>query len=424
MTVLRPSEAASFVLYEFLSSMVSTPPHDRQTPGLLRIAARALSRRAGEFNPLQGADKIWFHSTTHNQRESLAPVWRKMGEGAIWADLADPFAAWGASLDKALLRARAAYLDYPPELKDLYHLALAEAELLERAFRRARPRAVVTSNDHSPRHMGLMLAAWRTDVPITYIQHAAVGGEEPALANFDMALLHGQHACERYVQAGPLAKSVFFVGAPKLDAATAGNGEKCGDAIGVCPAVNASAQAIMEILDKARRTAPDRPLILRLHPRSDARIYLPDGVEESNPATETVAGFLHRCAVLVADDSNIAIEALVFGVRVVRMSFAGALRDQYGIGGDPVFKDWTTDHRGFAAMLTRALVTDETINFQEAASRYFSNVGTPWSGRAGDLAAAAIRWRYHGGDQPDGLISLPPNIMPTTILEPNETTNG
>lgn len=395
---MAPHEDAEYILYEFMSAMKSPPPTAPVMPGFLTQLRRRLRRAAGGFDPVAGKGRIWLHATTQNQRESLSSVAAALGKDAFDAGLFSPFTDWGAALDSAC-----AGIDRKmtqASLRAVYRLAVGEAVLIEKALRTHPPAAVLTTNDHSPRHRGLILAARRAGVQVAYLQHAAVGGVEPPLNQFGLALLHGPHAADHYRRRGPLAPRTYFVGAPKLDESTADHCEQgAAQAIGVCPALNTDAKAIRKIVDVVRSVAKDRPVIVRLHPRANHLPAPPDGVQMSDAKHESTPAFLRRLKALVVDDSNIAIEALALGVQSVRVSFDGRLRDQYGISGDPAFASWETDIRGLPAGIEKALDAD-CATVRAAAARYFQDPGAE---TAGERVAAILRWAYLGGSKPKKL---------------------
>ncbi|MEJ7665852.1 MAG: hypothetical protein WKG07_43225 [Hymenobacter sp.] len=100
---------------------------------------------------------------------------------------------------------------------DLIFYAIGYYEVYRRALRHYRPRAVVFANDHNDDTRALLLACRAEGVPTAYVQHASVSANFPPLG-FDLSLLEGQDALDKYRQCGPVRGRVELVGMPKADA--------------------------------------------------------------------------------------------------------------------------------------------------------------------------------------------------------------
>ncbi len=415
-----PSLDPEFILYEFLTGPNQAKIKSFQeakgatvSSGHRSIFRRTASRLKQTLSPAppvpipNPGQIIWCHTTTQNQTEMLAPVHRALGERSSWWDLFNPYLAWRrlsnaeftpdkAQSDNRLKQNERAAAIASPTLIDIYAVALAEAELLVRTLSSTPPKAVLTTNDHSPRHMALRYATHVTGVPLVYLQHAATGGLEPALSGYTAALLQGHHAAELYRQQGSLPQDTYLVGSPKLDQTNhQQSGRSRPQGIGLCPGLEAKPEKTLSVIETVRAALPDSiSLMLRLHPRMgnlDAWAKVISCVDHrSDAASVSVTTFLNQCRVIVADDSNIAIEALACNCQPIRTAFGAEIGDQYQISASPFFQNWTASHEQLEDKIKQAFDQSENTGLKTAAKAFYANIDTVWDNRSASLIAAIL----------------------------------
>ena len=278
---------------------------------------------------------------------------------------------------------------------DLVFYAIGYYEVYRRALRHYRPRAVVFANDHNDDARALLLACRAEGIATAYVQHASVSTYFPPLG-FDLSLLEGQDALDKYRQCGPVAGRVALVGMPKADAYlsrknTAPAVRRVGVACNLLDAV-ADVEATLAYL---LAELPGLTFCLRPHP-GDRRDYGPlrqrfPRLLFSEGRAESVFEFLLRQDALVAGNTSTHLEATLLNLVSLyyRFSPAGGPADYYGYAAHGL-ADWPTTLPELAALL-RAYALAKPADHYRRAAYYNATLGTADEGHSRELAARLLR---------------------------------
>ena len=252
-----------------------------------------------------------------------------------------------------------------------------------------RPAVVLVANDHVMRTRVLLLAARDEGIPTAYVQHASVTSRFPRLS-VDVAFLDGRDALEKYLGVGPTRTRVFLTGSPLHDGLVAEREQRPASArLGIClnplddpTQVRALVRALVERGEGA--------IEVRAHPRDERpwRSWLPESAVESvrSAREEPIERFFDRVGVVLAGDSNVHLEAALYGRSSLYLRSVGAGTDAYGFvrsGLVPELRD--------PSHVPPALAAIRGARPPEAAlRRYDATVGTVWAGRSGRLVREVL----------------------------------
>jgi hypothetical protein len=263
-----------------------------------------------------------------------------------------------------------------------------------RALRHYRPQAVVFANDHNDDARALLLACRAEGVPTAYVQHASVSTNFPPLG-FDLSLLEGQDALDKYRQCGPVRGRVELVGMPKADRFLAQrNTAPQVRRVAVACNLLDELPALLAALTYLLRELPALTFTLRPHPgdRRDfatLRQALP-GLGWSDPHQENVFQFLQAHDALVAADTSTHLEATLLNVASVyyRFSPTPTLADYYGYAARGL-SEWAHSLPELAAALGR-LAQHKPRDLYRRAAYYNATLGTPDEGHSRALAVRRL----------------------------------
>jgi len=191
-------------------------------------------------------------------------------------------------------------------------------EVYRRALRHYRPRAVFFANDHNDDARALLLACQAEGVPTAYVQHASVSTNFPPLG-FDLNLLEGQDALDKYRQCGPVRGRVELVGMPKADAfLSQKNQQSQVRHVGIACNLLDTTEAITVAVAHLLREFPDLTFTFRPHP-SDPRDFRPLRAQYprllfSDARQQHVFEFLRQQDALIAADTSTHLEATLLNV--------------------------------------------------------------------------------------------------------------
>ncbi|MFC7668476.1 hypothetical protein ACFQT0_14670 [Hymenobacter humi] len=223
-------------------------------------------------------------------------------------------------------------------------------------------------------------------MPTAYVQHASVSANFPPLG-FDLSLLEGQDALDKYRLCGPVQGQVELVGMPKADAYLARrNTAPAVRRVGVACNIHDPLGPLTEALVYLLRELPELTFTLRPHP-SDGRDFEPlrkllPALQWSSARQENVFDFLLRQDALVAADTSTHLEATLLNVASI----------YYRFGTNPL----TDDYYGYAAQglveranspteLAEALrryARHKPADLYRRAAYYNATLGTPDEGRS------------------------------------------
>ncbi|MBD2768039.1 hypothetical protein IC235_09070 [Hymenobacter sp. BT664] len=338
---------------------------------LARVLGYAALRLVGNvFRPIRNPDElreaVWLYVVSANNYEALEFIRQGRPDAVLVAGQAKNIGRYNALVNRLPLRCKLLYYWQFPlafvgllrtegrrawRFFDFIFYAIGYYEVYRRALRHYRPRAVVFSNDHNDDTRSLLLACRAEGVPTAYVQHASVSTYFPPLG-FDLNLLEGQDALDKYRLCGPVHGRVELVGMPKADAyLSMKNIHPFISRVGLACNIHDPLPAIADVLVHLVRELPDLTFTLRPHP-SDERDFeslrqLLPNLQWSSARSENVFNFLLRQDALVAADTSTHLEATLLNVASI----------YYRFGTNPL----TKDYYGYAA---RGLV-DQAENLRQ-----------------------------------------------------------
>ncbi|WP_229725143.1 hypothetical protein [Hymenobacter baengnokdamensis] len=375
-----------------------------------RVAGYTVLRLLGHlFQPVRNPDRlagaVWLYVVSANNYEALRFIREARPDAVLLAGQGKNIGRYGKDVNRLSLRRKILYYwQYPAALRGLHQLvggralrffdlifyAIGYYEVYRRALRHYRPRAVVFANDHNDDARALLLACQAEGVPTAYVQHASVSTNFPPLG-FDLSLLEGQDALDKYRQCGPVRGRVGLVGMPKAD-----NFLKQRNTAPQVRRVAVACNLLDDLPDLTTtliylvRELPELTFTLRAHPAdrrdfSALRQALP-ALQWSNPQQENVFQFLQTHDALVAADTSTHLEATLLNVASVyyRFSPTPTLADYYGYAAHGL-SEWAHTLPELAAALRR-LAQHKPAAIYRRASYYNASLGTPDEGHSRELA--------------------------------------
>jgi len=380
---------------------------------LARVAAYTGLRLVGHlFQPIKNpeplAGKVWLYVVSANNYEALNFIKQAWPDAVLVAGQGKNIGRYGGAVNRLSLRRKLLYYwQYPAALWrlrqtvggrairffDLIFYAIGYYEVYRRALRHYRPRAVVFANDHNDDARALLLACRAEGIPTAYVQHASVSTNFPPLG-FDLSLLEGQDALDKYRQCGPVRGRVALVGMPKADAYLARrNLAPAVRRVAVACNVLDELPALAATLTFLLRELPALRFTLRPHP-SDSRDFnalrqaLPalPALAWSDPRQENVFEFLVRHDALVAADTSTHLEAVLLNLASVyyRFSAVAGVEDYYGYVARGL-SERADSEAALGAALGR-LARHKPVDIFRRAAYYNATLGTPDEGHSGALA--------------------------------------
>ena len=305
------------------------------------------------FRPIKNAEdlhnKVWLYVVSANNYDALEFISQARPDAVLVAGQAKNIGRYNAAVNRLSLRRKMLYYWQFPvvfagllrsegqrawRFFDFIFYAIGYYEVYRRALRHYRPRAVVFSNDHNDDTRSLLLACQAEGVPTAYVQHASVSTYFPPLA-FDLNLLEGQDALDKYRLCGAVRGRVELVGMPKADAfLSKKNTQPFVQRVGVACNIHDPLPALTETLVYLLHELPEFTFTLRPHP-SDGRDFgllrqLLPGLEWSDARQENVFDFLLRQDALIAADTSTHLEAMLLNVASIYYRFGtNPLTDDY-----------------------------------------------------------------------------------------------
>ena len=373
---------------------------------LARVLGYAGLRLVGNvFQPIKNREelrgKVWLYVVSANNYDALEFIRQARPDAVLLAGQAKNIGRYNQAVNRLSLRRKLLYywqfpLAFLGLLKtdgsrawrffDFIFYAIGYYEGYRRALRQYQPRAVIFSNDHNDDTRSLLLACRAEGVPTAYVQHASVSANFPPLG-FDLSLLEGQDALDKYRRCGPVPGRVELVGMPKADAfLNQKNTVPAVRRVGLACNIHDPLPALTEALVYLLRELPELTFTLRPHP-SDGRDFEPlrqllPALQWSSARQENVFDFLLRQDALIAADTSTHLEATLLNVASV----------YYRFGTNPL----TDDYYGYAArgMVARAdtpaelaavlrrYVQHKPTDLYRRAAYYNATLGTPDEGRS------------------------------------------
>ncbi|MET4073488.1 hypothetical protein [Hymenobacter sp. UYCo722] len=381
---------------------------------LARVLGYAGLRLVGNvFQPINNRDelagKVWLYVVSANNYDALAFLAEARTDAVLVAGQAKNIGRYNAVVNRLSLRRKllyywqfpGAYLGLRRQVGaratrffDFIFYAIGYYEVYRRALRRHRPRAVVFSNDHNDDTRSLLLACRAEGVPTAYVQHASVSTNFPPLG-FDLSLLEGQDALDKYRQCGPIAGQVEMVGMPKADSYLGRrNLAPAVRRVGLACNIHDPLPALTDTLVYLTHELPELTLTLRPHP-SDGRDFGPlrqllPALQWSDARQENVFDFLLKQDALVAADTSTHLEAVMLNVASIYYRFAAnpLTDDYYGYAARGLVARANTP-AALAATL-REYAQHKPADLYQHAAYYNATLGTPDEGHSRERTASIL----------------------------------
>ena len=385
-----------------LESISPTNPLKR----LARVGAYAALRLVGHLlqpvrKPANLRGAVWLYVVSANNYEALQFIAAARPDAVLMAGQGKNIGRYNKVVNRLSLRRKILYYwQYPLVLAglvrtegprawrffDLVFYAVGYYEVYRGALRRDRPRAVIFANDHNDDSRALLLACRAEGIPTAYVQHASVSTNFPPLG-FDLSLLEGQDALDKYRLCGPVRGRVALVGMPKADAFLARrNTAPAVRRVGLACNIHDPMPAIVETLAYLLRELPELTFTLRPHP-SDGRNFEPlrrllPALQWSSAREENVFDFLLRQDALVAADTSTHLEATLLNVASIYFRFGTnpLTDDYYGYAAKGLVERADTPAALAAAL--RRYAQNKPIDLYRRAAYYNATLGTPDEGRS------------------------------------------
>ncbi|TGE29979.1 hypothetical protein E5K02_06170 [Hymenobacter metallicola] len=349
---LRFTELFASLPSRTLASISPPSPFRR----LAKVAGYAALRLVGNvFQPIRNREelhgKVWLYAVSQNNYEALHFIRAAREDSVLVAGQSKEIGRYNAVVNRLSLRRKLLYYwQFPAVLLGLWHTegrrawrffdlifnAVGYYEVYVRALRHYRPRAIVFANDHNDDARALLLAARACGVPTAYVQHASVSTNFPPLG-FDLNLLEGQDALDKYRQCGPVRGQVALVGMPKADAFLARRNQRpTAQRVGIAINTLDETEAVTAALAYVVPMFPDLTFTFRPHP-GDRRDF--DFLRQQHPQLlfsdarqQNVFEFLSQQDSLIAADTSTHLEAVLLNVASIYFRFGthGVADDYYG----------------------------------------------------------------------------------------------
>ncbi|WP_240935611.1 hypothetical protein [Hymenobacter sp. HDW8] len=351
---------------------------------------------------LRGA--IWLYVVSQNNYEALEFIRTGLPNSVFVAGQSKQIGRYNSHVNRLSLRRKLLYYwQFPLVLTglwrteggralrffDLIFNAIGYYEVYVRALRHYKPKAIIFANDHNDDARALLLAARTCRIPTAYVQHASVSTYFPPLS-FDLSLLEGQDALDKYRQCGPVQGRVELVGMPKADAFlrqrnTAPVVQRVGIAVNLLDdteAIRATVAALLQAFPRITFTFRPHPGdtrdfgFLREHPQ----------LLFSNARQQNVFEFLQHQDALIAADTSTHLEATLLNLASIYYRFGThtVADDYYGyVANGLVERAATLPELG--ELLWRYEQHKPASLYQRAAY-YNSTLGTPHEGHSKNIA--------------------------------------
>ncbi|WP_246601933.1 hypothetical protein [Hymenobacter profundi] len=382
---------------------------------LAKVAGYAALRLVGNvFRPIRNAEelhgKVWLYVVSQNNYEALHFLREALPDAVLVAGQSKQIGRYNQQVNRLSLRRKLLYYgQFPGALVGLrktegrlawrfFNLifnAIGYYEVYCRALRHYQPRAVVFANDHNDDARALLLACRAEGVPTAYVQHASVSASFPPLG-FDLSLLEGQDALDKYHQCGPVQGRVELVGMPKADVfLTQKNQQPTVQRVGIAINLLDETPAITEAIDFLLREFPTLAFTFRPHP-GDQRDFTflrqqHPTLRFSDARQESVFEFLHQQDALVAADTSTHLEATLLNVASIYYRFGthAGTDDYYGyVAHGLVPRARSLQELG---TLLRQYQQHKPLDLYQRAAYYNATLGTIDEGHSQQRAVRLLR---------------------------------
>jgi hypothetical protein len=355
--------------------------------------------------------EVLFIVGSNNQYNSLKDIQFKMSDSSSFVSFASPttskvaiiFPLAIAYFIALLLSPIAAIVFFRFEKKDRqmikcilpeYLLSFGLSVSLALFLKWRKPKVLVISNDHNFNSRLANFIARRQGIKTVYVQHATVGDDFPKL-EFDLALLEGEDAQNKYLAKGSDKSKIKLIGMPKFDAYLEYKKTNTKmKAIGIGLSIFDDIEIVQGVLRRIKETFPGITLFIRPHPADKryagfSETAINEGVKISDSRGTNIFEFLDLVDVVLAGDTSLHLEATLMNVNSIYFKMStNEYSDYYGY-----VKNKLVRKAGSFDKLQKIL-TELATNIPDVKNKakYYNNVlGTANEGSSTELAAESIR---------------------------------
>ncbi|TPE43247.1 hypothetical protein [Pontibacter mangrovi] len=352
--------------------------------------------------------KIWLYVVSQNNYDSLKFIAEELHDAVFVAGQSKEIGKYNRVVERLSLRRKLLYyykflplllqfLKYKTastiRFFDVLFDAVGFYEVYLRKLQKYKPKAIVFANDHNADARAMLLAAKSMGIKTIYIQHASVSPMFPPLA-YDLNLLEGQDALDKYKLCGPVTGQVELIGMPKADAFVPfRNQNKTIQTIGIGCNLMDDVAEIEKLLTQLTTALPSLSLILRPHPR-DTRNFsklqsISPQISLSDSRTVATFDYLRQIDVQVSGNSGIHLEAVLLNVWSMFYDFnpKHKLEDYYGFVKHGLVEAVSGPEELIGLLQTHLSNKPDVTG---RAKYYNATVGTAYDGKSGTLALKQI----------------------------------
>ncbi|GGF13898.1 hypothetical protein [Hymenobacter cavernae] len=382
---------------------------------LLKVLGYTGLRLVGNiFQPIRNPENlggaVWLYVVSQNNYEALNFVKEGLPGSVMVAGQSKQIGRYNNVVNRLSLRRKLLYYWHFPVVLtsllrseghrawrffDLIFNAIGYYEVYCRALRHYQPRAILFANDHNDDARALLLAARTCGVPTAYVQHASVSTHFPPLG-FDLSLLEGQDALDKYRQCGPVAGWVELVGMPKADAfLKQRNLNPTVQHLGIAANILDDSAALAELVGHLHQEFPTLTVTFRAHP-GDLRdfsflLQRHPGLQFSNARQQNVFEFLLHQDALIAADTSTHLEATLLNVASIyyRFNTHSGTDDYYGYVAHGLIE--RADTLLEVSALLRRYQAQKPVDLFRRAAYYNATLGTADEGHSQERALRELR---------------------------------
>ncbi|MBS2100778.1 glycosyltransferase family protein [Carboxylicivirga linearis] len=197
---------------------------------------------------------------------------------------------------------------------DVYFQVIGLFQIFRISLKKASPGLLVFSNDHSMASRSLLMAAKSLGIKTAYIQHASVSQYFPPL-KFDVALLEGKDAYEKYKAVGKIESKIQLVGMPKFDkySGVINRNNKI-ESIGICYNIGDSIEEVSKLIDMLQSLNEGIKIKLRPHPADSRSVNIKYKIDVCDSKRVNSFEFLQQVDCIIVGNSSIILEAALLNV--------------------------------------------------------------------------------------------------------------
>lgn len=272
---------------------------------------------------------------------------------------------------------------------DLIFKTVGHYETAVKILGKYQPKCIVLANDHSEMPRAIRLAAAKLSIPCVYIQHASIAHYHPSL-DFDLSLLEGEDAKDKYLSKGNCEGIIKLIGMPKFDQyLKERNSSKQVKRLGFCINLWETIDEVESIVKDVKAAFPDLIVSFRPHP-ADVRKFEFDKDIIRSTKEETAFNFLSKQDLIIAGNTSMHLEAVLLNVVSVHYEISPIkpdFHDYYGYIKNGLVPEARTKEE-LMQIIEKESKLKESV-FTNA--RYYNAlVGTEREGQSGLVAAQYI----------------------------------